>query len=174
MKVFLTGNQQFGRKGAIRAHKRPFESVDEMNQQLIDKWNSVVSDEDVIFVLGNFIWDPQTARSVLKELKGNICVMEGEWDRAIYDISEEGDSQIDFIEEGIHVIPDASLCLSYWPLNEWPGKKKDWTSIIGYPDKKYKTSHNDNILNASCDFWDYKPIEAKNILGLFQDLKSTD
>lgn len=173
MNVFLTSNQQFGRKGAIKAYGRPFESVDEMNQHLISQWNSVVSDGDVVFVLGNFAWDPETTEYVLNQLNGDICMMEGEWDQAVLDLIGTGNTQIDLIEEGIHVIPDASLCLSYWPLHEWPGKKKDWATIIGYPGKKYKTSHIENRLNVSCDFWDFKPIKAKSILGLFEDLKSS-
>jgi hypothetical protein len=30
MKIFATGNQQFGRKGAIKKFKRPFSSVQEI------------------------------------------------------------------------------------------------------------------------------------------------
>lgn len=172
MNIFLTGNQQFGRKGAIKAYNRPFETVDEMNQHLINQWNSVVYDDDLVFVLGNFAWDPETAEMVFKQLKGTICVLDGEWDRATADIVNNSNTLIDYINEGIHLIPEASLCLSYWPLNEWPGKKRGWTSVIGYPNKKYITSHKKNSLNVACDFWNYKPVQAKSILGLFEDLKA--
>ena len=174
MNVFLTSNQQFGRKGAIKAYGRPFESVDEMNQHLISQWNSVVSKGDVVFVLGNFAWDPETAEIVCKQLNGTICVFEGDWDKAVKDISNNSNLQIDYIDEGIHLIPEVKLCLFYWPLSEWPGKNRGWTSVIGYPQKKYGTSHIENRLNVTCDFWDFKPIKAKSILGLFEDLKSSN
>ena len=58
MKVFVTSNQQFGRKGAIRAYKRPFIDTDDMDLQLTNIWNSVVGIDDIVYVLGNFAWDP--------------------------------------------------------------------------------------------------------------------
>lgn len=174
MNVFLTGNQQFGRMGAIRKYKRPFDNVEEMNQHLIEQWNSVVSEKDLVFVLGNFVWDPETAEEIYRKLNGQICVFDGEHDTATYDVSNNSSLNIDFIEEGIHILKEAKICLSYWPLNEWPRKSKGWPSVIGYPDKKYDTSHKLNRLNVACDFWDYKPVKASRILGLFEDLKSED
>ena len=64
MKVYVTSNQQFGRTGAIKAYKRSFEDVSEMNNHLIKQWNSVVKDGDAVFVLGNLVWDPETGEEI--------------------------------------------------------------------------------------------------------------
>ena len=68
MKIFATGNQQFGRKGAINKFNRPFSDVREMNDTMVDIWNSVVSDDDLVFVLGNFAWDPVTSDEVVGQI----------------------------------------------------------------------------------------------------------
>ena len=39
-----------------------------MNETLIENWNSVVIPEDVVYVLGNFAWDPTTAEETLTKL----------------------------------------------------------------------------------------------------------
>ena len=88
MKIFVTANQQFGRFNAIKAYKRPFPSVEEMNFNLIKEWNSVVSPEDRVYVLGNFAWDPETAEMVFKQLNGDIIVVPGEHDKAIEELDE--------------------------------------------------------------------------------------
>lgn len=170
MTIFLTGNQQFGRKGAIRAYKRPFDSVDDMNQHLIEAWNSTVADGDIVFVMGNLVWDPETAEIVLKQLNGTIIALEGEYDKSIQDVEANPELNINYLPETFKTAPEIMMCMSYWPMLEWPGKKKGWTSIIGYPDKKYKTSHLENRLNAACDFWNFKPVDAKKVLSLFDEL----
>jgi calcineurin-like phosphoesterase family protein len=83
MKLFLTGNLQFGRPSAIKQFKRPFSSVEEMNETLINNWNSVVSAEDIVYVLGNFAWDPTTAEETLNKLNGIIVIVPGEIDEPV-------------------------------------------------------------------------------------------
>ena len=51
---FVTSDQHFNHTNALRlmADTRPFESVQEMNETLIDNWNAVVGEDDITFVLG--------------------------------------------------------------------------------------------------------------------------
>ena len=53
-KVFVTSNLQLGRPGAIKKYKRNYSSVDDMDKDLIKKWNEVVKSEDTVYHLGNF------------------------------------------------------------------------------------------------------------------------
>lgn len=53
-RVFFTSDTHFNHTNIIRFCERPFERVDEMNEKLIDNWNSVVSPEDFVFHLGDF------------------------------------------------------------------------------------------------------------------------
>ena len=81
MQIFVTSNQQFGRPGAIKKYDRPFSSLDEMNETLIENWNLTVSPEDVVYVLGNFGWDPTTVENCINTLNGHIYFIEGEFDK---------------------------------------------------------------------------------------------
>jgi len=168
MKVFVTSNQQFGRPGAIKAYKRPFDSVNEMNSELIEAWNSEVSAEDIVYVLGNFAWDPETAEVILKNLNGEIVIISGEYDKAITDISEM--VNINFLYNAIEYHPEVNAVMSYWPLVDWPNKSKKAYSFIGHPSQKYKTNHKSRIINCSCDNWEFKPIEVIKIIKLFEEV----
>jgi calcineurin-like phosphoesterase family protein len=175
MKIFVTSNQQFGRAGAIKAYKRSFKDVSEMNSHLIKQWNSVVSDGDIVFVLGNLMWDPETGDTIIKELNGDITVIGGEWDKAIEDIvnvridSNTLNNKINYSSDGLTVLKNNKSVLSYWPLLDWPRKKKGYTSFIGHPNPKYKTNHEESFVNVTCDLWDYKPIDIDHISELFND-----
>lgn len=172
MEIYFTANQQFGRKGAIKAYQRPFTSIEEMNDYLIDNWNSTVEPNDIVFVLGNLTWDPETAEMIIQNLNGNIILLPGEWDGAMQDLIETTKPDITLIDNAIKLEKKLKLCMSYWPLETWPNKKLGWSSIIGHPGKSFKTNHKINRINVSCDYWDYKPVQVKRILQLFEELKA--
>ena len=54
MAYYITSDQHFFHKNIIDYENRPYSSVEEMNEDLITKWNSVVSNEDTVFCLGDF------------------------------------------------------------------------------------------------------------------------
>ena len=174
MKLFLTGNLQFGRPSAIKQFKRPFSSVEEMNETLINNWNSAVSAEDIVYVLGNFAWDPTTAEETLNKLNGIIVIVPGEIDEPVIELQEKG-----ILGEGVKVIEPIftaeadKLTVSYWPLSEWPNKSLGHYSFFGYPSPKYKTDHKKKLVNVACDFWAYKPQSLDSIMSLFKDIEET-
>jgi calcineurin-like phosphoesterase family protein len=172
MKTFVTSNQQFGRPGAIKSYKRPFEDVQEMNQALFESWNEVVSPEDTVYVLGNFAWDPETAEHFLRSLNGTIINIDGEFDSAIEELSETAVGlDIDYFDGILEFMPEENAVLSYWPLLEWPGKSKGSYSVVGHPNKKYRSNHKTKTVNCCCDFWEYKPVELSKIIELFNEVE---
>ena len=56
----------------LRFDQRPFVTVEEMEHVLISNWNSTVTNEDTVYIRGDFCWgkEPEWIR-ILDELKGN-------------------------------------------------------------------------------------------------------
>jgi calcineurin-like phosphoesterase family protein len=56
MSVYFISDHHFGQAAARSFYRRPFASVAEMDQEMIDRWNFVVSpgDEDEVWHLGDF------------------------------------------------------------------------------------------------------------------------
>ena len=170
MKVYVTSNLQLGRPNAISKFKRPFKDVDNMTNELIGNWNSVVTDEDIVYHLGNFAWDPKTAQDALQRLKGTIRLLPAEHDEAVMLL---GNKKMlpskSYLMNRITPLNDYECSLSYWPMQEWPGSSSGYYSIIGYPGKKYKSDPKKRIINASTDLWGYKPQELTRLLETFND-----
>ena len=76
-KVFLIADLHFGDEGIIRYENRPFASAEEMDGQLLARWNQTVSKEDTVFVLGDFsCYGEEKDRELLSALNGRkILVM---------------------------------------------------------------------------------------------------
>ena len=54
MKRFIIADLHFGHNNIIQYENRPFSNADEMDNRLIELWNSVVGKDDLVYVLGDF------------------------------------------------------------------------------------------------------------------------
>jgi calcineurin-like phosphoesterase family protein len=141
-----------------------------MTNELIGNWNSVVTEEDTVYHLGNFAWDPKTAQDALQRLKGTIKLLPAEHDEAVMLLgSKKMLPTKSSLMNRITPLNDYECNLSYWPMQEWPGSSSGYYSIIGYPGSKYKSNPTKKIINASIDLWGYKPQELTRLLETFND-----
>ena len=81
--IYLTSDTYFGRFTSAKDR-----SIDpeKYNQELIDKWNSIVKPTDIIWHLGGFSWDLLTAESVIPKLNGIINVIMAPTDECQKDV----------------------------------------------------------------------------------------
>ena len=82
MKVFFTSDMHIGHARAVLFDGRPFMSVEEMDRELIERWNKKVSPGDLVYVLGDFIWKTKNdeAADIIKSLNGQIILIKGNHD----------------------------------------------------------------------------------------------
>lgn len=52
-KIFFTSDHHFGHANIIKFSNRPFSNVEEMNEELIKRWNEKVSSEDEVSYIGD-------------------------------------------------------------------------------------------------------------------------
>lgn len=79
--VFFTSDTHFYHKNIIEFCKRPFCTVDDMNEALIANWNKAVGPRDTIFHLGDFcLGDSAKWNGILDRLHGRIHLILGNHD----------------------------------------------------------------------------------------------
>ena len=82
--LFFTSDSHYDHKNIIKYCKRPFSSVEEMNQGLIDNWNSVVGKDDTVFHLGDVTFGGNTNLiKYVSQLNGHIILIKGNHDRKL-------------------------------------------------------------------------------------------
>ena len=68
--------------------QRPFSTVEEMEHVLINNWNSTVTNQDTVYILGDFCWGKETDWiRILDKLNGNKVLIRGNHD--IKDMSDK-------------------------------------------------------------------------------------
>lgn len=85
-KIFFTSDLHFGHENVIGFDNRPFSSVEEMDAELIKRWNEKVSAGDLVYVLGDFIWKTRNndAPALLNSLNGQKYLIKGNHDRFLH------------------------------------------------------------------------------------------
>lgn len=79
--TWFTSDTHFGHKNILEYEKeaRPFSSVEEMNEKLIDNWNSVVRASDIVWHLGDFCFGKGNLE-IAQRLRGKKRLVMGNHD----------------------------------------------------------------------------------------------
>jgi calcineurin-like phosphoesterase family protein len=75
---FFTGDTHFGHRNMIKHANRPYSSVEEMNEDIITRWNKVVNKTDIVVHLGDFCFGKPLP--YLEALNGEIWLVLGNHD----------------------------------------------------------------------------------------------
>lgn len=74
-KVFFTADTHFGSERTLTLSRRPFKTVKEMDETLINNWNSVVGKDDIVYHLGDF-----GNYEIVKRLNGKVTLIWGNYE----------------------------------------------------------------------------------------------
>ena len=82
--VFFTSDTHLGHANIIRFCQRPFDSLEEMDAELVRRWNAKVGEKDTVYHLGDvsFHKKPEAAK-LLWSLNGNIILIAGNHDEKL-------------------------------------------------------------------------------------------
>lgn len=85
--IYVVSDLHFGHGKIIVHANRPFSNQDEMDTKLIANWNRTVRPQDMVIVVGDFIWTGGSSikiKDYLKQLNGRIILVLGNHDKKSY------------------------------------------------------------------------------------------
>lgn len=93
--LFSSGDFHYNNKNILKYTNRPFNSVEEMNEELIRKWNEKVPKKATVIFNGDFCFGSETLfKQTVERLNGNIIWVYGNHDKPMpknfqrYDVVE--------------------------------------------------------------------------------------
>lgn len=82
---YYIADMHFGHTAVLHFDGRPFANIEEMEKSLIENWNTVVTPQDTVYILGDFCWNKADDwLRILRKLKGNKVLVEGNHDLKTY------------------------------------------------------------------------------------------
>jgi calcineurin-like phosphoesterase family protein len=174
----FTSDAHFGHTNVIRYNNRPYKSANEMDADLIDRWNSVVQPKEVIYHVGDFTLEGwQYAASVLAKLNGEIHLIRGSHDdRWIKNFqpmkSATGDRVIlepSMVVEVSNIWKadghDLPLVLCHYAMTVWPRSHYGALHMFGHSHGRLLESlRSPRSLDIGVDCWNYTPISFEQFV----------
>lgn len=123
---FYTSDLHLEHTNCIRFDNRPFRNTDEMNAEIVKRWNTVVSKNDDVYVLGDIIWNNADVKYI-RQLNGHKYLIRENHDRFNNEIEKLFVWVKDYAEikdNGEHLV----LC--HYPIAHW--RNADYGTIHLY------------------------------------------
>lgn len=147
------------------SESRPFKSVEEMTEALVNAWNSVVTDKDTVYHLGDFSFGRgstfEIAESIFKRLNGHKNLMIGNHESLGRKLPWE--SQMHYRE--IRETGDTKVVLMHYPLEDWNGRFHGAYHFHGHvhstPSKQFRYVR--NRIDVGVDNVGIKPLSFAEI-----------
>lgn len=159
--IWFTSDQHFWHSNIIRYCNRPFKDVIEMNETIIQNYNSLVSATDIVYFLGDFSFGGSNLRkTTLDRLKGCKIIIRGNHDPSLNKLLSLGfDESYDYYHLVVNDF-NLKLFLYHYPYPEIYNSENDW-QLCGHIHKKWKVKN--KVINVGVDVWDFKPISLPEI-----------
>ena len=167
-RILITSDLHLGHENIIEYCNRPFANVEDMNEQLIKRWNKTVNWDDVVYVLGDFTFlsQDQTA-TICSQLRGKIKLVKGNHDKR---------SNQWYRDCGIHEVYDYPIIihdfivLSHEPQSFIVNDKGPYINLFGHVhDSPIFETYGKRHFCACVERHDYKPVEIKYILNKIEE-----
>ena len=126
MTVFVTADHHFGHHNIIGYCDRPFDDVNHMNTELINRWCEVIDPRDTVYYLGDFtLLDARAAREYLTRLPGKIVFLPGSHDRWLTDSVAHSEfsvfSRHDYVAPLLEIkYRHKYITLCHYAMRGWP------------------------------------------------------
>lgn len=163
MSYFFTADTHFGHESVITYCDRPFDSVEEMDEALIQNWNEKVGPSDTVYHLGDFSWHGM-AETYRRRLNGNINLILGNHDKQI----KRGDPLFGFVKDTYMFREnDIHLFLCHYAMRTWPKKHYGAIQLFGHSHGSLSVPEGCLQMDVGVDCHDYAPISLEQVLEHF-------
>lgn len=179
--IFFTSDHHFSHRNIIKYCSRPFQSIEEMDAEMIRRWNEVVEPSDTVYYLGDFALSLEPVERVVPQLNGDKILVMGNHD-ICHPLNKKkaklgGEVYLragfrELLTETSLSIADQDVLLHHFPYgkieDQYGGKynqlrPKDqgrWL-LCGHIHEKWKTQG--KMINVGVDVWDFRPVAIEQI-----------
>lgn len=111
--------------------KRPFNSVEEMNEALIANWNNKVPEDGIVFHLGDFAWGTINQwRPIVERLNGKIILIKGNHDIKQLKSQAQFDELFEYNTMQMRIeVEGRKVWLNHYPFLCYAGPYRDINGI---------------------------------------------
>jgi calcineurin-like phosphoesterase family protein len=159
--VFFTADTHFFHRLATKL--RNFASIEEMNETLVERWNSVVSCGDRVYHLGDVsLGKPEETADLLARLNGQIYLVRGNHDST----AENGKCKGRFVWQKDLFYLDIGgqkIMLCHYAMRTWRNAYRGTWMLYGHSHGSLPESETSRSFDVGVDPWNLTPISFEQV-----------
>ncbi len=162
MATWFTADTHFGHAKVLGGrHARPFASVTEMDNALVERWNATVAPNDECWHLGDFsTYQDARLETVFHRLHGRKHLILGNHDEE-NDLVSLLDWQETPTQQRMIRLDKRDIYLCHFPIRRWPRCQKDSLQLYGHMHAALPPER--QSLDVGVDAWDLRPVSLPDI-----------
>lgn len=175
--VYFTADPHFGHDNIIKGCNRPYDNVQEMNFDMIQKWNRKITKCDTVYILGDMFFRCETPpECILSQLNGQKHLIVGNHDSSWMkkmDVNKYFLSVNNMLETSFKT-GSATIC--HYPMVTWNNQHKTYM-IHGHIHNDTESDYwhllcsNPRILNAGVDINNFEPVTLEELIRNNEEFK---
>jgi calcineurin-like phosphoesterase family protein len=162
--IFVISDTHFSHQNIIKFCNRPFETAKEMNEVMVERWNSVVRPQDKVYHLGDVYMGGGFSREytskLLSSLNGHKRLILGNHDNGKDQILQRHFDKIDVWR----MFPEFGLLLTHVPVHESTlnnGMGRELLNIHGHTHTKGSPSKDHQ--SVCVELINYTPVSIEDL-----------
>lgn len=161
MTFWYSSDLHLNHKNILRYSKRPFKDVMEMNEALVNNWNSRVKQDDIAYILGDLGFG--NVVKYLKRMNGIKHLVAGNHDDDLLD-DPEFRAQFKSIDKVIEcTINNQFIVMSHYAHRVWRKSHRGAWMLYGHSHSSLPDDPNALSIDVGVDCHNYAPISFKEI-----------
>ena len=164
MKYYISDLHLFHNR-ILEKFNRPFSSVEEMHEMIINNWKNKVKADDTVYILGDVgMYHPKEIGNILNNLPGHKILITGNHDfKNIHSgsykkVFDKITSYLEIEDNGRNVI------LFHYPIEDWNGKYRKYYHLHGHiHNNEESLSQKERRFNVSAEVVDYTPVSLDEL-----------
>jgi len=166
--IFFTADLHLGHTRIIEYCKRPFSSIGEMDEVIINNWNSVVRDlVDVVYVLGDFCFgSTEQTEKYIRRLNGTKIFLQGSHDKGLLSLIRKKPGFVLF-KGYMYVLKvqgaqfTHEITLNHYSMRTWPKSHYNTWHLYGHSHGKLEGWG--KSFDVGVDAWNFYPVSLEQV-----------
>lgn len=181
--IYFTSDSHYTHKNICKGttvwtdleNTRDFDTIENMNQTIIDEINNKVKENDVLYHLGDWSFGhPSNVKYFRSKINcKNIHLILGNHDKHIRKNTDNVQSLFSSVQDYIEIrINNQKIVLMHYPIYSWAGMKHLSIHLFGHVHTKYEgrgKSIDIGIDNYYKLFGSYSPFSYEEIINIIKD-----
>lgn len=170
--IFVTADTHFGHVNILKYENRSsylnVNNIKEHDQKLINNWNELVTDKDLVIILGDFsFYKGIQTMNILDQLKGDKLLIEGNHDCIYLENKIFDKTKFVGIYDYLEIkYKNQNICLMHYPIAHFKHMDKEVNPYVMIHGHIHSNAYQvpPRTFNAGVDINDYKPVKLDDAI----------